>query len=257
MSYSNSFNAYTRRTGTASMQRVRDHRRTAYASRSPRRNPCPRSLPQFAVAVALLCALGASCCYAITTLGSLVQGASTGAASSSGPRSTPASEWRAGEVPALYQRDPAWSAAAYAEDDFGTTGCGPTCLSMVYIALTGKSDMAPADMGALSERMGCASPEGTAWLFMTDGAAELGLTAREIAADESSVRGALLSGSPVIRSVGPGDFTTTGHFIVLTGIDGQGRLTIRDPNSSERTGKAWDFDTVLGQCRALWAYSAA
>ena len=68
---------------------------------------------------------------------------------------------------------------------------------------------------------------------------------------------ALLSGSPVICSVGPGDFTSTGHFIVLAGIDEQGRLLVRDPNSPERTGKAWDFATVLGQCRAIWAYTAA
>lgn len=257
MSYSNSFNACPRRTGTAPMRDASYYGRAAYANRARRRSPHSRSLPQLAIAIALLCALGAGCWYAVTTLGSLVQGASAGAASSTEPRSTPKSEWRSGEVPALYQRDPAWSTATYAEDDFGTTGCGPTCLSMVYIALTGKTDMTPADMGALSEQLGCASSDGTAWLFMTDGAAQLGLAAREVAADESSVRGALLAGSPVICSVGPGDFTTTGHFIVLTGIDEQGRLLVRDPNSPERTGKAWDFGTVLGQCRALWAYSAA
>jgi len=57
--------------------------------------------------------------------------------------------------------------------------------------------------------------------------------------------------------MGPGDFTSTGHFIVLAGIDEHGRLEIRDPNSPERTAKTWDFDTVLRQCRNLWAYSAA
>lgn len=58
-------------------------------------------------------------------------------------------------------------------------------------------------------------------------------------------------------SYASGDFTTTGHFIVLTGIDDKGRLVIRDPNSSERTAKTWGFDTVLEQCRALWFYTAA
>ena len=47
-------------------------------------------------------------------------------------------------------------------------------------------------------------------------------------------------------------------FVVsCTLIDEHGRLEIRDPNSPERTAKTWDFDTVLRQCRNLWAYSAA
>ena len=228
----------------------------AHAATGSRRIPT-RSFSQLAVVLALLVALGGACWYAVSTLTGVVDGTQAGASSSGEPQSTPQGAWRAGEVPALYQRDPAWSNGTYAGDSFGTTGCGPTCLSMVYVALTGKTDMTPADMGAFSERLGCATPEGTAWTFMTDGAAELGLVAEEVPADEASVRRALLSGSPVVCSVGPGDFTSTGHFIVLAGIDEQGRLLVRDPNSPERTGKAWDFATVLGQCRAIWSYTAA
>ncbi|MFR3090608.1 MAG: hypothetical protein ACLTMP_01720 [Eggerthella lenta] len=49
---------------------------------------------------------------------------------------------------------------------------------------------------------------------------------------------------------GMGDFTST----VLHRARRHrrtGRLLVRDPNSPERTGKAWDFATVLGQCRAI------
>lgn len=228
----------------------------AYAAPGARRSPS-RTPGQLAVVLVLLAALGGACWYAVSTLGGMVAGAEASGTSAAGPQSTPQSAWKAGEVPALYQRDPAWANGTYAEDSFGTTGCGPTCLAMVYVALTGNADMTPADMGAFSERLGCATPDGTAWTFMTEGAAELGLVAEEVPADEASVRRALLSGSPVICSVGPGDFTSTGHFIVLAGIDEQGRLLIRDPNSPERTGKAWDFGTVLGQCRAIWSYTAA
>lgn len=196
-------------------------------------------------------------CYATTSLAALIEGAQATASAAPPAQSAPRSTWRAGEAPILYQEDPAWSNATYAGDSFGETGCGPTCMTMAYVALTGKNDMTPADMGALSESLGAASTEGTAWTFMTDGTARLGLAATELPADEAGVRRAIVSGSPVICSVGPGDFTTTGHFVVLAGIDRQGRLIVRDPNSPERTAQSWDFQTVLSQCRAIWAYRAA
>ncbi|MEQ3362624.1 C39 family peptidase [Raoultibacter massiliensis] len=170
-------------------------------------------------------------------------------------QSTPMAQWEKGSVPLLYQTDPAWSNIRYAENHFGESGCGPTCMAMVYIALTGATDKDPAAMAELATKGGYAGPDGTAWLFMTEGAASLGLAATEVGADEQSIRRELVKGRPIIASMGPGDFTTTGHFIVITDIDKNSNLVIHDPNSPERSAKAWSFDTVIGQCRALWSYS--
>ena len=271
MTYTNSFGTPSRRTAaraahtsaTAPMPRTgsagaRTYSRTSYRAPVPSASRRRRALfARATLAAALVLAIAAAGWYAVGALTALGHGGAAGSTSSTAPQSTPRSAWRAGEVPALYQRDPAWAQASYAGDAFGESGCGPTCLTMAYVALTGRSDLTPADVGALSERLGCATADGTAWAFMTEGAAELGLIAEEIPADEASVRQAVVAGRPVICSVGPGDFTTTGHFIVLTGVNERGQLTIRDPNSPERTAEAWDFDTVLGQCRNLWAYSAA
>lgn len=250
MSYTNSFGSAPR---TPAVRRVR-------ARRPPRRRPlfAPRtfSAAHVVVAAVLVCALGTLAWCTASALGALSAGAQE-AGGSEAPLSTPRDEWRAGEVPSLYQGDPAWASVRYAGADFGESGCGPTCLSMVYIALTGRDDRSPADMAALSEQMGCATPDGTAWAFMTEGAASCGLIAREVPADEESVRRAIAGGSPVICSMGPGDFTSTGHFIVLCGIDRNGRLMVRDPNSPKRSAQTWDFDVVLGQARAIWAYDAA
>lgn len=257
MSYSNLFDTTRHRARPAPQvgkARVASPRRRVGAAATVRTRP---SLLQIGGLVALVAGLALACWFSLTSLSSLVGGASTAGAQAAPLQSDPQSSWTQGRVPALYQGDPAWAQTSYAGDDFSETGCGPTCMAMVYVAITGRDDMTPADMGALSEQLGCASSDGTAWLFMTEGAAQAGLAAAEVPADEASVRQAILSGSPVVCSVGPGDFTTTGHFIVLTGIDEQGRLLIRDPNSPERTAKAWDFGTVLGQCRALWSYTAA
>ena len=170
--------------------------------------------------------------------------------------STPRSEWRAGEVPHLYQTDPAWADSPYAGGTIRENGCGPTALAMAYVALTGRDDMGPVEMAAFAERGGYVSGGMSTWTLMSEGAAELGLTSEELPADEGSVRAALLAGHPVICSVRPGDFTTTGHFIVLAGLADDGEVVVRDPNSAERSGRTWDLGRVLGQCANLWELSA-
>ena len=193
---------------------------------------------------------------AVVRLVAWIAAAAVARGSAPAASSTLRAEWRAGEVPSLYQTDPQWASHPYAGGTVEKNGCGPTCLSMVYVALTGRDDLDPAAMADFSERGGYTSDGMTAWALMTEGATELGLSSEELPASEGAVREALLSGKPVICSVGPGDFTTTGHFIVLTGVAEDGEVVVRDPNSAERSGRTWDLGRVLGQCLNLWALSA-
>lgn len=170
--------------------------------------------------------------------------------------STPAHAWRKGEVPFLYQIDPQWSEEPYAGGNIHENGCGPTCLSMVYISLTGKTDLDPAAMARFSEQNGFAVDGMTAWALMTDGAAMLGLRSAELPASADAVRAELEAGRPIICSVRPGDFTTTGHFIVLAGLTDDGQVMVRDPNNAGNDDHPWDLDRILGQCANLWSFSA-
>lgn len=171
------------------------------------------------------------------------------------PTSTPEQEWRKGSTPCLYQTDKQWATVPYGNDTLAESGCGPTCLSMVYVRLTGKKDMDPKKMCEYSTKGGFLENGLTRWTFMSEGAAGIGLRATELPADKSKVKEALLSGKPIIASMGPGDFTSNGHFIVICGVDSNGNAVIRDPNSEQNTSRAWDFDRLLGQARNLWAYS--
>lgn len=242
------------------------YRRAAYARaaqrrRARRRPRRPRGRHRALKGLAALCLIGlvlAGLAGAgpLSVLGSLGRTAGRAVAGVGASSSTPRSAWRAGEVPALYQTDPQWASHPYAGGTLAENGCGPTCLAMAYIALTGRADYDPAAMADFAEEGGHTVDGMTAWTLMTQGAADLGLSSEELPADAGAVRAALGEGRVVIASVRPGDFTTTGHFIVLAGLTSSGALELRDPNSAERTAEAWDIERVLGQCNNLWALGA-
>ena len=173
------------------------------------------------------------------------------------PTSTPRSQWARGAVPFLYQIDEEWADAPYAGASVAESGCGPTCLSMVYVALTGKTDRDPAAMAAFSEQGGYVESGMTAWRLMSDGARTIGLRSRELSASADAIRAELRAGRPVICSVGPGDFTTKGHFIVLSGVNENGDVIVHDPNSEQRSLQPWDPDRIISQCLNLWSFERA
>lgn len=160
------------------------------------------------------------------------------------------------QFPLFLQWDKRWGYVSYGGSIIGLSGCGPTCLSMVLVSLTGQSDKTPADIARFSEENGYyVEGSGTSWSLMTTGAASLGLYARELSLDESVMKSSLDANHPIICSMGPGDFTTQGHFIMIYGYDDNGFL-VNDPNCIARSDKSWDFDTLRGQIKNLWAYSA-
>jgi len=159
------------------------------------------------------------------------------------------------EVPLLIQWDQRWGYYWYGDDYFGTNGCGPTCMAMVYAALSGDSTWSPARFGEWADSNGYYwDGSGTAWSFMTEGAEKLGLTVQEISMTETTLQQALAEGSPVICNVGPGVFTKGGHYIVIAGFYEDGTIRINDPNSPERSSRHWIINEFKDQVRAAWKY---
>ena len=160
-------------------------------------------------------------------------------------------------IPYFLQWDERWGYETYGSDFLAVTGCGPTCLSMITCGLTGSETWNPLAVAQFSEKEGYYVPgEGTSWSLMTEGAHNLGLTAENIPVTEENILAALQSDTPLICSMYPGDFTYTGHFIVLTGIDENGAITVNDPNSPANTQKHWPMTEILPQIRQSWGYRA-
>ncbi len=161
-----------------------------------------------------------------------------------------------GTIPLFLQWDERWGYEIYGDDLLALTGCGPTCLSMVRCGLSGDTDWNPYQVAQMAQRQGYyQSGAGSTWTLMSEGAESMGLIVSDVVFDEAHIRAILEEGSPIICSMGPGDFTTAGHFIVLTGVDGDGKIRVCDPNSRKRSEKTWELTKLMAQIKNLWAYS--
>jgi len=159
------------------------------------------------------------------------------------------------EVPLLLQWDERWGYLDYGGELMGLSGCGPTALSMVCMYLLQDTTLDPAYIAKYSVENGYrVQGNGTSWALMSKGARDFGLQSEELTLSESQVLEHLEKGDPVICVVGPGDFTDTGHFIVMTGIE-DGKIRLNDPNSPTRSEMLWTWDRLSKQIKNLWALS--
>ena len=160
-------------------------------------------------------------------------------------------------VPLFLQWDPMWGYEDYGSDCIAITGCGPTCLAMVGYWLTGDENMTPCQIAKFAERNGYyASGYGSSWTLISEGAAQLGLTATELPLVKKKMVQALEAGAPIILAMGEGDFTTTGHYIVLTGME-EDAFRVNDPNSVINSERLWTYEELEGQIRNIWAVGVA
>ena len=156
-------------------------------------------------------------------------------------------------VPLLLQWDERWGYGRYAGELMGLSGCGPTCLSMVCLYLLDDPTLTPRAVAAFAEEHGYSERgSGSAWTLISVGGEQLGLEVEELPLHKETILRELEAGNPVICVVGAGDFTTTGHFIVLTGCTEKG-VSVNDPNSPVRSAQIWELERIMEQMRNLWA----
>ena len=164
-------------------------------------------------------------------------------------------EAKSGEIPLLLQWGESWGYQNYGDGMLAVNGCGPTALSMVIVGLTGNKQATPYQVAQYAEQNGYyVEGVGSSWSMMTDIGSHFGIQGREISLDKDNIQTELESGHPIICAMRPGDFTTTGHFIVLTGMK-DGKICVHDPNSKKRSEKLWDYETLEGQINNLWSFT--
>ena len=156
-------------------------------------------------------------------------------------------------VPLLMQWDKRWGYIQYGSDVVGLTGCGPVCLAMAgYYVSDGDERFHPAKMVEFAWDNGYyAKGSGSSWTLISEGGPELGLDVTEIPLVKKRIMDNLEVGNPIICAMGKGDFTTSGHYIVLVGTE-DGKIRLNDPNSYANSQKLWTYEEMESQFRNLW-----
>ncbi|MFQ6794340.1 MAG: C39 family peptidase [Thomasclavelia sp.] len=157
-------------------------------------------------------------------------------------------------IPLYIQWDKRWAYTHYGDEIVGTAGCGPTCLAMVSVGLTGNTMYNPRYVANYAKKHDYLEGSMTRWALMSEGCEAFGIKASQVALNKTAMINTLANGHPIICSMRPGDFTETGHFIVIIKSE-NGKFIINDPNSKENSQQQWSYDQLQWQIKAMWSYS--
>lgn len=157
------------------------------------------------------------------------------------------------DFPLFLQYDPRWGYMTYGTNgNLGSSGCGPTCLSMAVYYLTKDPIHTPDAVARYSLENGhYVSGVGTAWRLLSYYPRAYGLSSYQISWSENSLKTQLDKGRVLICSVRPGNFTFSGHFIVIYGYDENG-FKINDPKSVYRSNLSWTYEQIKNDIKATW-----
>ena len=164
------------------------------------------------------------------------------------------------EVPQYFQQD-------YADVPYGgwngtvaTHGCGITTLALLATYMT-DTELTPADLAQPFRRY--SSDAGTEFALFDDSPGMLGYYLEKRVYTWKEAYAALERGQPVVSLQFANHFTTTAHFLVLTGLTEDGKVLIKDSNVFNHTkrfaGKdyyetGFDPDYVGAYGRIYWIY---
>lgn len=163
------------------------------------------------------------------------------------------------------QTDPRWKNYNYSakgeKKTIGTSGCGPACAAMVIATLKDKN-VTPVTTARWSMAHGYKAPhQGTYYTYFVPQMSAYGITCKRLntsnlygrssSAAHTEALNALKKGDWVLACMGKGNWTSSGHFILLYGYD-SGYVYINDPAStkSSRTKNTWTL--FAGQVKYMW-----
>lgn len=158
---------------------------------------------------------------------------------------------RLGPITYFNQSDYRWAKHKYGKSTpMYSAGCGPTTMAMVIDTIDPDNYITPDKMANIAYLKGCyIDGGGSTHNIVKKCADEYNIPVRAISASADNIKNSLDNNKLVVALVGRGEFTEGGHFILITSIDKNGKLSIADPISIENTHKKWDANFIISQLK--------
>ncbi len=123
---------------------------------------------------------------------------------------------------------------AYAGGTIANSGCGPTSAAMVLSYILGE-EITPPEVCEYSTKHGYAcNGNGTYEALFPAIASSYGLSCQKESQTATNIVNSLNQGNLIIAHMGPGEFTSGGHYIVLREVDSNGNVLVADPANPAR-----------------------
>lgn len=156
--------------------------------------------------------------------------------------------------PMLYynQADPLWRDYLWGgTDTFHEYGCGPTVCAMIANSFGNSPDqitpIVMAEWAVSNHDFARGSGSYNTLIQNSLNAYGLNVVSRQDSISEDMIRGELQAGHLLVCLMGPGDFTDSGHFIILTSLNEDGTIAVADPVSLDRTKTSYDASLIVSQ----------
>jgi len=161
-------------------------------------------------------------------------------------------------LPYFSQKDPRWKNKKYGNEKMSEAGCGPNVMASVASGLGGArgGSVSPVEMADYAKEKGYRDNTGTNWNFVDGAIKDYGLGGtKQWNPNAQFIHDEVKKGNPVVLSgysQGPYDpYTREGHYVVATGVDDNGGVTINDPRGREYSGK-FDINNVANSTAVGW-----
>ena len=135
------------------------------------------------------------------------------------------------------------------EATISSHGCGPSSIAIIVASMKNDASITPiVTTEKLCSTSGGCDGSGSYTSGIISVLKSYGLNVTTSNDDQTALNALNSKKSLIIVNMGPGQFTQGGHFMVLTGVNTKGEVSVDDTGSRENTKQQWfDFNIIMEQ----------